>query len=295
MHFSKIQLIDFVSNNTKDWYGFVKKSPFQRIQSLIHKSSISTAVPSQQIPHAMKKKAYHLFILPAVIAVFSFSTTGKKHSVNNKTTTTTIDSSLHKTTSLYDSLSLHQLGLSRKAFDIALQGYQQLLKTNKLVNTKVLSIIDMSLPSASKRLFIVDVAQKKLLFHTYVAHGRNSGLHKAQSFSNAPQSFKSSLGFFVTADTYQGKHGYSLQLNGLEKGFNDNALSRGIVMHAANYVNEHIVKSQGYLGRSLGCPAVPENLHTSIIKTIANGSCFFIYGADNHYLTHSSFVKGISS
>jgi hypothetical protein len=233
-------------------------------------------------------------MLLVVISAFSF-VIGTPNNKLSPTNNTTSDSTTSVSISIYDSLHLQQLGLSKNAFDIALHGYQQMLESNQLTKQHLLSIVDMSLPSSAKRLFIIDLEKYQLLFYTYTAHGRNSGLLNAQSFSNAHQSFKSSIGFFITGNTYQGKHGYSLQLNGLEKGFNDNALSRGIVMHAANYVNEHIVKSQGYLGRSLGCPAVPENLHTSIIKAISNGSCFFIYGADNHYLTHSTFVKGIGS
>jgi len=242
----------------------------------------------------MKNKFNYLLMLLVVMSAFSFvigTPNNKLSQTNNDSSHTTIRAKI----SVYDSLHLQQLGLSKKAFDIALDGYQQMQQSNQLTKQHLLSIVDMSLPSSAKRLFIIDLEKYQLLFYTYTAHGRNSGLLNAQSFSNAHQSFKSSIGFFITGNTYQGKHGYSLQLNGLEKGFNDNALSRGIVMHAANYVNEHIVKSQGYLGRSLGCPAVPENLHTGIIKAIANGSCFFIYGADNDYLTHSTFVKGISS
>jgi hypothetical protein len=238
----------------------------------------------------MKNKFNYLLMLLVVISAFSFviGTPNNKLLPTNHTTT---DSTITVYISVYDSLHLQQLGLSKNAFDIALHGYQQMLESNQLTKQHLLSIVDMSLPSSAKRLFIIDLEKCQLLFYTYTAHGRNSGLLNAQSFSNAHQSFKSSIGFFATGNTYQGKHGYSMQLNGLEKGFNDNALSRGIVMHAAAYVNEKVVQSQGYLGRSLGCPAVPENLHTSIIKIIANGSCFFIYGKDEQYLTHSAFAK----
>jgi hypothetical protein len=199
-------------------------------------------------------------------------------------------SNLYKPASLYAILQLKNVGLNEAVFNYAIEGYLQLLQSGKLKNPDALSIIDFSMPSTAKRLFIVDVVNGKLLFNTYVAHGRNSGLQTASSFSNSPESFKSSLGFYTTETTYEGKHGYSLRLEGLEKGFNDNAMSRGIVMHAANYVDERIAKAQGYIGRSLGCPAVPEKLHTAIISSIANGTCLFMYANDKNYLKHSTYL-----
>lgn len=192
---------------------------------------------------------------------------------------------------LYDSLHLEIEGLNRQVFDYAIQGYQQLMQLGQLKNPQTLSIIDFSMPSKLKRLFVLDLVHFRLLFNTYVAHGRNSGLQTATTFSNQPESFKSSLGFYSTQNIYNGKHGSSLQLNGLEKGFNDNALSRGIVMHAANYVDEQLVKTRGYIGRSLGCPAVPEKVHAAIIGAIANGSCLFVYANDENYLTHSQYLN----
>jgi hypothetical protein len=112
----------------------------------------------------------------------------------------------------------------------------------------------------------------------------------ATEFSNDPNSFKSSLGFYVTGDTYKGEHGYSLRLDGKEKGINDNAQERSIVMHAADYVNEAVVKAKGYLGRSLGCPAVPPALHKAIINTIKDGTCLFLYSPDQYYITHSRMI-----
>jgi hypothetical protein len=129
------------------------------------------------------------------------------------------------------------------------------------------------------------------LFNTFVSHGRNSGTDMATEFSNDPNSFKSSLGFYVTGDTYKGEHGYSLRLDGKEKGINDNAQERSIVMHAADYVNEAVVKAKGYLGRSLGCPAVPPALHKAIINTIKDGTCLFLYSPDQYYITHSRIIS----
>lgn len=196
-----------------------------------------------------------------------------------------------KKISVYDSLKLNTLGLSKKAFDNAIKGFNHLVAMGKLENENILSIVDFSLPSSKKRLFVIDVKNFKILFNTYVAHGRNSGKEFANEFSNEPESFKSSLGFFVTKDTYNGSHGFSLHLEGEEKGINDNAYSRAIVMHSAPYVNESVVKSQGFIGRSLGCPALPAKLYKPIIEKIKNGSCLFLYSPNEKYLSHSRLLQ----
>jgi len=195
------------------------------------------------------------------------------------------------TSNLYTTLNLSGLGLSRLAFDNAIKGYSYLLAKGKLQNKNVLSIVDFSLPSSKKRLFVLDMNSGKLLFNTYVSHGRNSGTAQASSFSNEPESFKSSLGFYITRDTYDGKHGFSLRLDGQDKGFNDKALSRAIVMHTAPYVDENLIRSQGYIGRSLGCPAIPEKLHKPIIEKIKNGSCLFLFSPDRNYALHSTVLN----
>ena len=193
--------------------------------------------------------------------------------------------------SVYDSLRLGIMGLSQQAFNYALQGLEYLVSSGKIANDRIISIVDFSLPSCKKRLFVIDLEKKKVLFNTYVAHGMNSGKEMARQFSNLPQSNKSSLGFYETADTYVGKNGYSLHLAGLEKGINDNACRRDIVMHGAEYVQESYVQMQGYIGRSQGCPAVPEKLHKPIIDKIKNGTCLFIYNPDRNYLLHSRILK----
>ena len=192
---------------------------------------------------------------------------------------------------LFDSLHLGKLGLGRRAYDYAMLGYRVLKAKKKLNNDKILSIADMSLPSGRKRLFVIDMAKFKVLFVTYVAHGKNSGLDKALYFSNEPESNKSSVGFYTTLDTYNGKHGYSMRLEGHEIGFNSNALERDIVMHSAGYVDESIVKSQGYIGRSLGCPALSAEIYKQVISTIKGGTCLFVYGNDNSYITNSKLLK----
>ena len=191
---------------------------------------------------------------------------------------------------LYENLDLANKGLSRRAFESALQGFEYLRQQGQIQNDDVISIVDFSLPSSAKRLFVIDLTNNKLLFCTYVAHGNGSGMQYDNQFSNIPQSNKSSLGFYKTLNTYIGVHGYSLKLEGLEKGINDNANRRDIVIHGAAYVSEALVQSQGYLGRSQGCPALPEKMHKPIINTIRNGTCFFVYSPDRVYLKKSKIL-----
>jgi hypothetical protein len=194
-------------------------------------------------------------------------------------------------TNLYDSLRLSSLGLARQAYDYAMQGFNYLAETRKLTNQAIISIIDFTKPSSQKRLFVIDLKNYRVLYNTYVAHGVNSGREFANQFSNAPESNKSSLGFYVTSNTYMGSNGYSLRLNGLERGINDNASSRDIVMHGADYVNEEYIHSQGYIGRSWGCPAVAPKISKPVINSIKNGTCLFIYSNVNNYLQHSRVIN----
>jgi hypothetical protein len=192
---------------------------------------------------------------------------------------------------IYDSLRLNLMGLSQQAFQYGMHGFDYLVKAGKITNNKIISIVDFSLSSCKKRLFVIDLRQNKVVFNTYVAHGINSGKEYAEQFSNRVESNQSSLGFYETMNTYIGKNGYSLHLQGLERGINDNAGSRAIVMHGAEYVNEDLIQSQGYIGRSWGCPAVSEKLHKPIINKIKNGTCLFIYSPDKNYLIHSKILK----
>jgi hypothetical protein len=189
--------------------------------------------------------------------------------------------------SVYDSLHLDLSGLSRQAYDYALEGWGKLIEQGKILNQSVMAIVDFSQPSTQKRLYILDMENYRVLFNTLVAHGRNSGKEMANSFSNRASSFKSSPGFYITGDTYNGDNGYSLKLTGVEKGINDNAENRAIVMHGADYVDESWIGAQGYIGRSLGCPAVPRKDATDIINTIKSGACLFIYAPTRQYVSHS--------
>ena len=177
----------------------------------------------------------------------------------------------------YDEWRLSGTGLSKDAFDKGIKGYDYLMRQGMITNDKVITIIDYSRPSTQKRLFVLDMNRGKILCNTLVAHGRNSGGVYATDFSNEEASNKSSLGFFITQNTYSGANGYSLKLAGCEKGINDHAMNRAIVMHGAAYVSDAFIRNSGYLGRSLGCPAVPLSEHKKIIDIIRNGSCLFLY------------------
>jgi len=193
--------------------------------------------------------------------------------------------------SLYDSLRLGSLGLGRQVFDYAMKGFNYMKQTGTLANEKIITIVDFSKPSSQKRMFIIDLENYKLLFNTYVAHGMQSGKEFANQFSNIPSSNKSSLGFYETLGTYIGGNGYSLRLQGVERGINDNANRRDIVIHGADYVDERLIHSQGYIGRSWGCPAVPRQLHKSIINKIKDGTCLFIFSPEKKYLASSKILN----
>ncbi len=194
-------------------------------------------------------------------------------------------------TMLNDSLHLDTKGLSIKALEYALKGFNFLQQKGLLFNRDILSICDFSQSSKNKRLYVIDIENKKLVLNTYVAHGKNSGSEFANSFSNSPNSLKSSLGFYVTGNTYMGGHGLSLKIKGLEKGFNDKADGRNIVVHGSDYVGDDFVAFNNFCGRSFGCPAVPSQESPIVINTIKNGSCLFIYHPTQKYLKQSRILN----
>lgn len=189
--------------------------------------------------------------------------------------------------SLYGELKGDIDNLPIKVFKAGYSGYQKLLAENKLKNIDILSIIDFTRASKEKRLWVIDLKTRTVLFHDLVAHGRNSGTQYARKFSNIPNTNMSSLGFYVTGNTYIGKHGLSLRLDGMEKEFNGNARKRAIVMHPASYVSDTFIKRYGRIGRSFGCPSIPANVSADIIKTVKEGSVLFIYYPDPAYLSAS--------
>jgi hypothetical protein len=192
---------------------------------------------------------------------------------------------------VYDNLCLEDKGLSMDAFVYAYMGYTRLLKKKIIKDSGYLAICDFSQGSARKRLYIIDICNAQLLMNTYVAHGRNSGGAFATRFSNKPSSLQSSLGFFVTQNTYYGEHGLSLRIAGLEAGFNDKALRRGIVVHGADYIEEKWLQNSKSMGRSYGCPAIPEEECGQVINTLKNGSCLFIYHPSKNYLKGSKILN----
>ena len=191
----------------------------------------------------------------------------------------------------YHEWNLSSAGISFEVFNYAFKGYHYLLQKQLLRNTYFITIVDFSKPSTQQRLFVINLTSGKVLFNTLVAHGRNTGLQYATEFSNKTSSLESSLGFYITMDTYIGNNGYSLKLNGCEKGFNDKALKRNIVLHGAAYVSNEFIQQNGYLGRSYGCPAVPLELTKEIINTIKDGACLFIYHPGKKYLQQSVFIN----
>lgn len=247
----------------------------------------------RQVRHAW------LFISSLLVGLFSFpfafaKSVEKRATQFKNTVSNTISDfipAIPSAVSVYDSLRLNLAGLNRKAFELAQIGFEKLKEQGVILNDNIISIIDFSLPSTEKRLYVVDLKNYQVLYNTYVAHGRNSGTVMANSFSNSPSSYKSSPGFYKTLGTYMGKHGYSLKLDGLEKGINDNAYERAIVVHGAEYVNPAFISRQGYIGRSQGCPAVSPREATSIINTIKDGTCLFIYAPGTSYQQRSSLVS----
>jgi len=202
----------------------------------------------------------------------------------------TENSALALSTKLYDSLHLDSLGLSAEALQYAYKGYQALVEKGAVKNADVLTVCDFSQPSTKKRMYILDVKNFKVLLNTYVAHGKNSGLTMAEHFSNNPESLQSSLGFYITRNTYNGKHGLSLRLDGQEHGFNDNAEARAVVVHGAQYIGDQRAGT-GYMGRSFGCPAVPQQLAPKVIDYIKDGTCLFIYHPSTAYLSSSRLLN----
>lgn len=187
---------------------------------------------------------------------------------------------------IYKSLVIDEK-LDYSTFLKAIQGY------NKIKDKKpeYITIIDFSKPSSEERFFVIDLKNKKVDYSTYVSHGKNTGLDRAVKFSNNINSYQSSLGFYITKNTYDGSNGYSLRLVGLEPGINSNAMLRHIVIHGADYATKEFMEKYGFLGRSLGCPAIPENISKEIIDHIKGGTVLYINGNDEKYLVKSKYIQ----
>jgi hypothetical protein len=196
-----------------------------------------------------------------------------------------------KIENVYNTLNSNHFELPElKTFSEALKGFY-LLKERGVIQKDILTLIDFSLSSNIKRLWVIDLDSNKILFQSLVAHGRNTGEEFAEAFSNSNSSFKSSLGFYATGEVYQGKHGISLKLDGLEKGVNDHARERAVVMHGADYVSESFIRNNKRLGRSQGCPAIPFELTNEIIQTIKDKSCLYIYHPSRSFAVEEKLIS----
>ncbi|MET3034826.1 murein L,D-transpeptidase catalytic domain family protein [Chryseobacterium sp. NRRL B-14859] len=201
--------------------------------------------------------------------------------------------SISSSEALYHSIAFDpEHELNYEVFSKALTGFENLKKAGLLAqDSHLLTICDFSMSSNTKRLWIIDLDDKKVLFNSLVAHGKNTGEEFATNFSNRESSLQSSLGFYITDATYQGDNGYSLRLLGMDKGFNDAAYKRAIVMHGADYVSDSFATMHKRIGRSWGCPAVPRELSQSMINTIKGRNLLFIYYPDQNYLSSSEWLK----
>jgi hypothetical protein len=245
----------------------------------------------------MKIIRYAFAMMPMVLLLANSSSSGlKKEDLKSPGISSFPNVVIKKTVlnaaELFNTWNLGVSGLSLAAFELAQQGFAKLDKKKLLKKDSVLTIIDYSKPSSAKRLFVLDMITGKILFNSLVAHGRKSGQNYASQFSNKASSYKTSLGFYITLNTYNGGNGYSLRLKGCESGINDKAYNRAIVLHGADYVSENFIEKNGYLGRSYGCPAVPLSLNKEIIEVIKDGSCMFFYYPSKKYSSQSKILNG---
>ena len=244
-------------------------------------------------------------VLLALVTVIFFATSFYKLEANKKPEAKThkiktpltliknADAANNITAEIYSSINFENSNtLKPEVFEKAYLGFSNLKNAGKLPKaSNIISIVDFSLSSTQKRLWVIDLEKKVVLFNSLVAHGKNTGEEYAKNFSNTESSYQSSLGFYVTETTYNGSNGYSLKLLGMDPGYNDAALQRAIVMHGADYVSEDFIKSQKRIGRSWGCPAVPKALAAPIINTIKGQNVLFIYYPDEQYLSKSQWLK----
>lgn len=230
----------------------------------------------------MKEKIFSLLLLTVPVS-------STYNAVNATENNSRVVSFSEYSQTLYS--QINEPDLTIDSFQAALRGYNSLLKQGKLEKTHLLTVIDFSRPSSKKRLFIINLKNKKVVYKSLVAHGRNSGDDFARSFSNELNSFKSSLGFYVTGELYTGKHGLSMRLDGVDKDSNCKARERNIVMHGADYVSDSFVKQHARLGRSQGCPALPQEITKEVVNLIKDKSCLFIYYPDKNYIIKSTYLQ----
>lgn len=229
-------------------------------------------------------------VLFASLAFTTYKSTPKP-SKKSEVTVVAEPTAEEKMALLYESFAdLNTNMPSETAFTNGITGYEKLKEEGKITK-EILTIVDFALPSTEKRMWVMDMKTKKVLFHTYVSHGKNTGSNMATNFSNTPNSLQSSLGFFVTAETYYGRNGLSLFIDGMEEKYNSNARERYVVVHGADYAKPEFIKRLGRLGRSYGCPAVPTELSKEIIHTIKGESVLFIFHTNKDYLENSTYIN----
>jgi hypothetical protein len=252
-----------------------------------------------------------LFSITLLLVVCGFTISGKTNlfstSANSINAETVADNSLSSTDpkstkltrvnfedsirSLYHKIGLAKLKMNYEVFRYGMIGYHSLKQQGKLSDRNLVSFIDFTKPSTEKRFYTVDLDELKVKFHSLVSHGRNTGENMATKFSNTPHSNQSSLGFYVTGESYVGGKGYSLRLDGADAGYNDKIRERAVVMHNADYVSETWIKRYGRLGRSQGCPALPTEIAKTVIDSIKGKTVIFAYFNDADYLQSSAHLN----
>lgn len=237
-------------------------------------------------------KGSHAVTRAAGDGTFALTRTNEQHSAVSNTkgilNRITFDDSIR---TLYNAIGLEQYGLQYNVFRLGMIGYYNLRHEGKLNDQQLISIIDFSKASTEKRFYTIDLGGRQVKYHSYVSHGRNTGDNFAEKFSNIPHSNQSSLGFYVTGETYVGSKGYSLRLDGVEKVYNGNMRKRAVVMHDAAYVSKTWIERYGRLGRSQGCPALPREIAREVIDTIKNKTAIFAYYNDEAYLQASAYLN----
>jgi len=214
-------------------------------------------------------------------------------SAARKTSTAAVASVSAGRSAALSSESFEEIGsIESSVLDLALGAASCAIKSGAVDQPRTLTVIDYSRPSSEKRLWVYDLNTRELLYEELVAHGQGTGANLATKFSNQPDSHQTSLGLFVTDETYVGRNGYSLRLDGLDKGWNDRARDRAIVMHGAPYVSPQFVKATGRLGRSHGCPAVSDAVAKKLIDRVKGGGLVFAYYPDPNFLKASKYLRG---
>jgi len=238
-----------------------------------------------------------LTVVGVLIFSFAFSSTAEIN--NSKDSKIAPDLSVEidieksfkeKAADLYESFLVNNATMPNlSVFEKAIKGYAKLDEAGKVSNP-LLTVIDFNLSSKKKRMWVLNMNTREVVFNTYVAHGKNTGVEFAKNFSNKVNSHQSSLGFYVTGETYYGKNGLSLFIDGMEKGFNSKARERYVVIHGADYAEPDFIKRVGRLGRSYGCPAVPNKIAKDLIHKIKGKSVVYIHKTDENYLKNSEYL-----